>query len=414
MADDNNARYRPNDSYGREPGNAGQGNDPLAELARLIGKSDPFAELDRAAQEHNAARQYAEPQHPHYAGEPQQGYAQPQSYAPAPGYPGAPPLPPLPNFGSDPLFGEPLPPRQNEYPPRYAENPPPPQPEWPSAPPPFAHDPFALPSAASAQHPHAPHPAEPRFDPQGFGAHQPAGGGYQPDLPGFVSPPYQPASDRPPFAPPVYPSEPNAGAMPPPHDDEFYDDAPRNDRRKGMVTVLAVLGLAVLGTAAAFGYRSLFGGPGGSSPPPIIRASNEPAKVAPPKTAAADPAASKINYDRFGDRSQNEQVVVREEKPVDTSDLARTAAPRAVVPTLTSPPQAAAGGNPPGTIGEPRRVRTVPIRPDGPESAAPSQAAAPPPMPVSPPRQTTTATAASNAPLDVTPSGSAVRQPAQP
>ena len=50
--------------------------------------------------------------------------------------------------------------------------------------------------------------------------------------------------------------------MPAPHDDEFYDDAPRGGRRRGLLTVVAVLGLAVVGTAGAFGYRSLFGGPG--------------------------------------------------------------------------------------------------------------------------------------------------------
>ena len=44
--------------------------------------------------------------------------------------------------------------------------------------------------------------------------------------------------------------------MPPPHDDEFYDDEPRGGRRKGLLTVVAVLGLAVIGTAGAFGYRS--------------------------------------------------------------------------------------------------------------------------------------------------------------
>ena len=50
--------------------------------------------------------------------------------------------------------------------------------------------------------------------------------------------------------------------MPPPHDDEFYDDEPRGGRRKGLLTVVAVLGLAVIGTAGAFGYRSMFGGSG--------------------------------------------------------------------------------------------------------------------------------------------------------
>ena len=161
--------------------------------------------------------------------------------------------------------------------------------------------------------------------------------------------------------------------MPPPHDDEFYDDEPRGGRRKGLLTVVAVLGLAVVGTAGAFGYRSMFGGPGSSGPVPVIRASGEPSKVAPPP-ATADQTAGKFSYDRFGDAGKDEQVVRREEKPVDLSKVAppppqpRTVFPGAPVP---SPPStksgagaAASAANPPSAIGEPRRVRTVPIRPD--------------------------------------------------
>ena len=49
MADDNNARYRSNDPFGRGPASAAPANDPLAELARLIGQNDPFAEYGRDA-----------------------------------------------------------------------------------------------------------------------------------------------------------------------------------------------------------------------------------------------------------------------------------------------------------------------------------------------------------------------------
>jgi hypothetical protein len=448
MADDNNARYRPDASFGRDPGPAGHGSDPLAELARLIGQNDPFVEADRGPPQHDGGQRYASadepPQYyrpdplPGFAPEQQyhrsQDYAPARQYAPEPDYRAAPAhgrepaLPPLPNFGSDPLFGEPLP-RQAEAPPqRYADDLPP-QPDWPpgpAAPPPFHHDPFALPSIASAQQ--AASPAEPRFDPPrfdtpGFGAPpHPAAGNFPADVPGFDPPPqpYRHASDGPPFAaPPLYPSEPDAGAMPPPHDDEFYDDAPRNDRRKGMVTVVAVLCLAVLGTAAAFGYRSLFGGPSSSSPPPIIRASSEPSKVPPPPGATVDPNANKITYDRFGDRSQNEQVVVREETPVDTSELARAASPRPVlpgVPSLTNPP-VQTGANPPSTIGEPRRVRTVPIRPEGSDLAFPSQSvASQPPQAAAAPAQRQTAGAApsSNAPLELSPTATARAPVAQP
>src|SRR6267378_3374794 len=55
MADDKDARsYRPGNPFARggttdQSGAAGQGGDPLAELARLIGQHDPFAEFGRGA-----------------------------------------------------------------------------------------------------------------------------------------------------------------------------------------------------------------------------------------------------------------------------------------------------------------------------------------------------------------------------
>ncbi len=143
-----------------------------------------------------------------------------------------------------------------------------------------------------------------------------------------------------------------------------------------------MLGLAVIGTAGAFGYRSMFGGSGSSASPPVIRASAEPSKVAPP-AATPDASASKFSYDRFGDAGKDEQVVRREEKPVDLMKVApppSAAAPRQTVAAAppvaqrrrpakpanpaTTATAATAAANPPSAIGEPRRVRTVPIRPD--------------------------------------------------
>src|SRR5215472_5186276 len=54
MADDSKQRsYRSNDQYRRaaepsRPDNSAPASDPLAELARLIGQSDPFAEFGRS------------------------------------------------------------------------------------------------------------------------------------------------------------------------------------------------------------------------------------------------------------------------------------------------------------------------------------------------------------------------------
>src|SRR5207244_3039353 len=137
--------------------------------------------------------------------------------------------------------------------------------------------------------------------------------------------------------------------------------------------------------------RSMFGGPGSAGPVPVIRAGGEPSKVAPPPTAT-DQSTSKFSYDRFGDAGKDEQVVRREEKPVD---LSKAPPPRTVFPgaPVASPPSAKSGGgaaasasNPPSAIGEPRRVPTVRIRPDqGGDVAAlapsppPPRASAPPP-----------------------------------
>src|SRR5581483_8648625 len=141
------------------------------------------------------------------------------------------------------------------------------------------------------------------------------------------------------------------GSLPPSHGEEFYEDAPTG-RRKGLVTVAAVLGLAVLGTAGAFAYRSIFL-PRGTmmASPPVIRASSEPTKVAPPP-ANADPNSGKISYDRFATAGQNERVAVREEAPAEIDRLVRGSAPSAAIPppTLQPPATTPAANNPPSVL----------------------------------------------------------------
>lgn len=45
------------------------------------------------------------------------------------------------------------------------------------------------------------------------------------------------------------------------HDEELYDNPPRQGRRRGLVTVLALIGCATLGTAGAYAYRTYYLGP---------------------------------------------------------------------------------------------------------------------------------------------------------
>ena len=157
--------------------------------------------------------------------------------------------------------------------------------------------------------------------------------------------------------------------------DEYrYEGAPAK-RRYPLKVAVAVLGLAVFGTAGAFGYRTVFKGGSHQGPPPVIHADNTPTKIVPSGTSGE--SGSKPINERLGDTSR-ERMVKREEFPVQLPNpavplAAVTNAPSpsgaaappiapAVAPPATSspnPPAAAAGGT-----SEPKRVRTVSIRAD--------------------------------------------------
>ena len=100
------------------------------------------------------------------------------------------------------------------------------------------------------------------------------------------------------------------GHMPP----QGEEGAAPSRRRGGLLTIAAVLGLAVIGTAGAFGYRAYTSGPGGSANPPVIKADTTPAKIVPPAAAPAD-AQGKPFQERIG-TTTTERIVPREEQPV--------------------------------------------------------------------------------------------------
>jgi hypothetical protein len=194
---------------------------------------------------------------------------------------------------------------------------------------------------------------------------------------------------------------------------QHYEDAAAPRRRSGVMTVAAVLALAVVGTAAAYGYRSYKGSPHNGEPP-IIKAEAAPIKVVPPTSADA---SGKI-VDRIGGGAPGtEKAVSREEQPMDVT---AQASPRVVFPPLnqnaTNPPaiaapatqaQAAPGQSNGVMVDEPRKVRTVSIRPDQPETTpAPRPAATPR---TQAPQQVASASAgsAANAPMSLSPQAAA-------
>ena len=99
-------------------------------------------------------------------------------------------------------------------------------------------------------------------------------------------------------------------------EEEYYDDAPTSRRRLGVMAIAGVLALAVIGTAGAFGYRALFGSTGSPQPPPVIKADTGPSKIV-PATTGKNAQSNKLITDRMNERGQSERLVSREEQPLD-------------------------------------------------------------------------------------------------
>jgi hypothetical protein len=51
------------------------------------------------------------------------------------------------------------------------------------------------------------------------------------------------------------------GAVMRPHNEEIYDDPPRKERRRGLVTTLALVGCVMVGAAGVYAYRSYYVAP---------------------------------------------------------------------------------------------------------------------------------------------------------
>jgi hypothetical protein len=304
MADDTNFRsYRPVDQrWPAQPaspsGGRESGNDPLAELARLIGQTDPFAELNKTAPPRGSA---AAPTRP----------APARSSAHQP-------VPTTPQYPSDP-YGSPLE---------------------------FGGKGFDTRGYTEPQQENF----QPAYDPAIFGTPQ------QDAASGFPSDGYYDDPSR----------------LPHGGDEAYEDDYPDERPRRGMKLILATVALVVIGGSGVVAYRALFSG-GVSGPPPVIKANTAPSKVAPAPSAEG---SNKQIQDRVGDASQGERVVPREETPVEVKDTSRPVPARVVFPgmpatTASTPDNAMATASPPlptdpggPSAAEPKKIRTVAIRPD--------------------------------------------------
>ena len=153
-----------------------------------------------------------------------------------------------------------------------------------------------------------------------------------------------------------------------------YGEEQSTGRRSGFIFVAAIFALAMLGTAGAFAYRAMFGGPTLPALPPIIKAEGGPNKIIPNGANAQDGTRRDA-----ADAGPGERLVSREERPVDVSPPVVNAAPRSVstVPVFPDPPSMGGPGAVVGYSGSP-------------PSSSPAMST-PPPAPAAPAMTTTTA-----------------------
>lgn len=150
--------------------------------------------------------------------------------------------------------------------------------------------------------------------------------------------------------------------------------------RKALFAGVALSVVAVAGVATAIGFRGLPMGKAAVTAP-VIKAATGPVKVQPPVSEGADVASAPSVLDKGApaDGAANSKVVSREEQPTDIAPTVKT------VKTIkigdgAAPANGGVAVVAPGasSLPEPKKVKTVLVRPDGsivgeqPAAAAPS------------------------------------------
>lgn len=171
------------------------------------------------------------------------------------------------------------------------------------------------------------------------------------------------------------------------HQDEDYEEEQSGGARKTIYSV--GLCLVLLGAAAA-GYFVYKGNYRGNSQPPLIMAGQEPDKVAPVDKNTADDGSQPLSVldKNSGKSAETSRVIDKIEQPVDISKANKTA-PRVILPgpqTDASQIQRSQVEAMGPSFPEPKRVRSVSVRPDGSLVTQPQL-----PPPAAPVAETTTA-----------------------
>lgn len=322
-------------------------NDPLAELARLIGQTDPFGQAAPrpepappvAPQTRSTDFRASRPVPPQAEDEssppPMPSWMQHRqtARAPEPQRTQEPTFAPEPDFSRPPSFINAAPPRRAEAP--SFERAPAIQP--PIDPNPLQMRPLEQPAMDLRS-------LDPRFDPA------------PPEQRQLDLPPPDRVHYEPPFEPlPATSLEPDRydealygqlPADPAPvggyqespygYEDGYDDQADQRalkPRRNTMLTVVGILALAVVGTGGALAYRT-FAGTTRTGEPPVIKADTSPTKVPGP----SNDNAGKPIQDRLASSNGVEALVSREEQPAADPSRMPGSGPRVVLPQLNQNP----------------------------------------------------------------------------
>jgi SPOR domain len=157
--------------------------------------------------------------------------------------------------------------------------------------------------------------------------------------------------------------------------DGAYEDGRalrRVNPRRRLVSVGAGIAVVAVAVTGALTYKGLSSsGHGGV---PVVQADTTPLKVAPKVADGVEiPDQNRQIYDPKGKKDGQIKIVNREEQPLDVGEAARAAQG----PSLAGNSQ---GGTTPGNgpfeaFGEPRRVRTVAVKPEAPPAQPAREAA---------------------------------------
>ena len=154
--------------------------------------------------------------------------------------------------------------------------------------------------------------------------------------------------------------------------------------RRRLASVGAGIAVVAVAITGALTYKALHRG-GGDGGVPVVQADTTPLKVAPKVADGVEiPDQNRQIYEpKVKGKDGQIRIVNREEQPLDVSEAARAAQGTGPAGAQGTGSGTTPGSGPFEAFGEPRRVRTVAVRPEGPPAPPPRDAQADPlPSPI--------------------------------